>query len=67
MEMKKFEELDDKIMEIIGQVGVVSVEWLAKALNVSEKEAREALEILVYRGDLQGRNWSGWYKRRWYM
>lgn len=67
MNMEKFEELDDQIMEIVARTGVVSSEWIAQELNIDKTEAHEALEVLVTRGDLRGRNWSGWYTLRYNM
>lgn len=64
MNIERFEELESEIMAIAKRVAVISVNWVTEELNITEQEALEALEILTHRGDLRGRNHSGWYTVR---
>ena len=61
MSIKRFEELENKVLSIIERLGVVHVKWIAKDLNISTDEAFEILEALHYRGDVRGKDYSGWY------
>lgn len=64
MNINRFEELEGKIMAIAKRLGVISIAWVAQELNIPASEAFEVLEILTHRGDLRGRNHSGWYSAR---
>lgn len=52
MDLQKFEEIEERIVEIVKRVGTVKPEWVAKELNIPETDACEVLEALRHRGDL---------------
>jgi predicted ArsR family transcriptional regulator len=64
LDLQKFEEIENEIMEIVERVGVVKPDWLAKELGVPEKDAREVLEALRHRGDLAADSQHGSYHKR---
>lgn len=64
MDLEKFEEIEDKTMEIIEKIGVVMPQWVAKELNIPEHDAREVLEALRHRGDLAADGSNESYHKR---
>ena len=63
MEFKEMEKAQNKIMEMIDSVGIVTVEWASKELKKSREDTTMILEGLRRRGDLAGVN-DGYARRK---
>lgn len=57
-------EAQEKIMEMIDEVGDVTAEWVAKKLGMSMEDAKNVLEGLRHKGDLAADATKETYHRR---